>query len=133
MSCYSSKHDVCCPISCAGIDLFPKQLILIKRCTSIRNPCDGTTEATLFATEISPTSTQLPSGMITIMNSSPDCTMNVDITDSSGLTMITIDARSADTIQVDGLISCILTCTGPNTDDFCTGTFEADLQYTINK
>ncbi|NBI29016.1 S-Ena type endospore appendage [Chengkuizengella marina] len=134
MSCYSSKSDVCCPISCAGIELIPKQLILIKRCTPIRNPCDDATVATLFTTEISTTSSQLPKGIITIVNTSTDCTMDVNVTENGNAAVpYTVLAQSSINIEVNNLVLVDLTCTGPVTTDFCTGTFDADLQYSINK
>ncbi|NDI33572.1 S-Ena type endospore appendage [Chengkuizengella sediminis] len=132
MSCNSYKSDVCCPISCAGIDLFPSQLILIKRCTPIRNMCDGDAEATLFTTTITATS-QLPTGMITITNTSTECTMTVTVTDAGVDTDYDVGPRDAISVLVASLSSVTLTCNGMVMEAFCIGTFEADLQYSISK
>ncbi|MFS1513373.1 S-Ena type endospore appendage [Chengkuizengella sp. SCS-71B] len=132
MSCNSYKSDVCCPISCAGIDLFPSQLILIKRCTPIRTQCDNSTEATLFTTTITTTS-QLPSGMITVVNTSSECTMTVTVTDEGVATPYEVMPLSSITVEVSSLSLVTVTCDGTDPDAFCNGTFDADLQYTINK
>ncbi|WP_281887470.1 S-Ena type endospore appendage [Paenibacillus sp. YYML68] len=131
MSC-STKSEVCCPISCAGLDLFPKQLILVKRCTPIRNICDGATEAVVFTAADTP-SLQLPKGIISVVNTSTNCTMDVTVTDMSGANTYTLLPQSSVTVEVNELSSVTVICTGPNPADFCTGTFEADLQYTVLK
>ncbi|MDP5273272.1 S-Ena type endospore appendage [Chengkuizengella axinellae] len=138
MSCYSSKSDVCCPISCAGIKLFPTQLILIKRCTPIRHACDNV-EFNIFQTTLSPTSTELPKGFITVMNNSTECFMTVNVTENGNLPVPyqNIPPGGSITIEVNDLVSVDIVCNDGNdmpvAGAFCEGTFEADLQYSITK
>ncbi|MDP5272796.1 hypothetical protein [Chengkuizengella axinellae] len=137
MEHYRSQNNVCCPISCAGIQLIPKELISIKRCVPIRDLCDGFNSfAILFIAQNIPiNSPQLPKGIITLVNTSsdPECTMALLLLDSNALIFQAVSAQSSINVEVDRLFIAIAVCFGPDPTQFCTGTFEADLQYEVIK
>ncbi|WAA12675.1 S-Ena type endospore appendage [Fervidibacillus halotolerans] len=107
-----------------------KQLIGIKRCTPFQSLCDGTTVTTIYTSASTPTQ-ELPSGIITVVNTSIDCTMEVTVSeDGTALPSYTVTPQSSITIDVTRLSSVTVVCTGTDPTAFCSGSFEADLQYT---
>ncbi|MCA1063764.1 hypothetical protein QTG56_00845 [Rossellomorea sp. AcN35-11] len=124
------SNSFCCPVTCSNDFIPKKQLIGIKRCTPISSPCDGTTVTTVFAVTSTPAQ-ELPSGIISIINSSVDCTMTVTVSENgTALPSYTIIAQSSLVLEVSNLTSVTVVCSGNDTTAFCSGTFEADLQYT---
>ncbi|NBI29726.1 hypothetical protein [Chengkuizengella marina] len=137
MNNYPSQSEICCPISCAGLKLIPKELISVKRCVPIRDLCNGFASFTFlfFAQNIPINSPKLPKGMITVVNTSsdPDCLMAIFVIDAGVINVNLVLAQSSITIEVEQLFAAIAVCFGPDPTQFCTGTFEADLQYEIIK
>ena len=126
-----NSNAFCCPVTCSNDFIPKKQLVGIKRCTPFSSPCDGTTITTIFATTSTPEQ-ELASGMISIVNTSVDCTMGVSISEN-GTALVpsyTIIPQSSLVLQVSNLTRVTVVCTGPVAGTFCSGTFEADLQYT---
>ncbi|MDP5272795.1 S-Ena type endospore appendage [Chengkuizengella axinellae] len=140
MDSYTAKSDTCCPISCAGLELFAKERILIKRCLPIRGLCNdpdipNPPIITLFDSNLSPDSTQLPSGVITVVNTTENssCSMVLFVTDVLGAVSTEVENNSSFTVTVNRLSIVFIVCVGPDQTEFCTGTYEMDLSYDINK
>ncbi|MDP5273274.1 hypothetical protein Q5Y73_04100 [Chengkuizengella sp. 2205SS18-9] len=75
----------------------------------------------------------LPSGAITVVNTSETCTMQVAIEVLSSMTpLITeIEPRSSFTTTLADIIRIDILCAGPMTDT-CTGTVQLDLVFTVS-
>ncbi|WP_407946639.1 hypothetical protein [Pontibacillus halophilus] len=104
----------------------------MKRCVPFRAPC-GSEDNNLFLAPSAPESS-LPSGIISVVNTGSDCDITISVTEfDSGVAVdYTIIPQSSVVIEVSELVSIIYSCVASTgTGDFCTGTFEADLQYTV--
>ncbi|MDP5272794.1 S-Ena type endospore appendage [Chengkuizengella axinellae] len=125
---YSSQNDACCPISCAGMDLIPRDLFLVKRCVPIQALCNSL-NFDLFVDN----GNLQPSGVITFVNKTtcPDCQMTADITDNGVITSYSIGIESSVTIEVSNLEMIVIECNSTVQANICTGTLEMDLQYKL--
>ncbi|MDX8365794.1 S-Ena type endospore appendage [Cytobacillus sp. IB215665] len=127
-SCSSSSF--CCPVPCDK-NFFPEQPIIgIKRCLPVKSVCDGTMVTTIYSAPAHIPDSALASGFISLTNTSRDCTMELTVTDDGGPMMYNLLANGDSiVVEVSQLSLCTIVCTGTNVMDFCTGTFEIDLQY----
>ncbi|MFC0524819.1 S-Ena type endospore appendage [Pontibacillus salicampi] len=122
---------ICCPTTCST-DFQPKrELIAVKRCVPFRAIC-GDPEAIVYSS----TSTafdRLPSGVISVVNTGDECTITVEITQDGGtVSSFNVSPQSAIILEVVGLELVTFTCIASiPAGGVCTGTFEADLQYTV--
>ncbi|WP_281887469.1 S-Ena type endospore appendage [Paenibacillus sp. YYML68] len=109
------------------------RLIQISRCVPINQKCDGVTNQAYFFTPVRDSSMiGYPSGTVTIVNSSPECTMRATITSVDGSQSRTIiDPLSSFTGTIPNLNKVDLLCSGNKPSAFCTGTLQIDLHYTV--
>ncbi|NDI33570.1 S-Ena type endospore appendage [Chengkuizengella sediminis] len=109
-----------------------KRTLQISRCIPINKACDDTMPTPIFVGEKT-SGISLPSGAITIVNTSETCTIQVAIEILSSMTpLITeIDPRSSFTTTLADIIRVDILCIGPMTEN-CTGTVQLDLVFTVS-
>ncbi|NBI29018.1 S-Ena type endospore appendage [Chengkuizengella marina] len=108
-----------------------KRTLQISRCIPINKACDDIMPTPIFVGEKT-SGISLPSGAITIVNTSDTCTMQVAIEILYSMTpLITeIEPRSSFTTTLADIIRVDIVCMGSNTDN-CTGTVQLDFVFTV--
>jgi hypothetical protein len=129
--CHSKKRQRTrkCPLHSRKRNRVIKKLICIRRCVPIKQKCDDITTQTYFC--VSSNSTiKTPSGIITIINTSKSCTMQIKIKSSNDYDVADVGPNSSFTEIVSNLKSVKILCKGQSDID-CTGSMELDLHYIL--
>jgi hypothetical protein len=118
-----------CPLHSRKRSRVIKKLICIRRCVPIKQKCDDITTQTYFCVSLD-SITQVPSGIITIINTSKSCTMQIKIISSNDNEVVEVGPNSSFTAMVANLRSVKILCKG-QADIECTGSMELDLHYIL--
>ncbi|SHH95916.1 S-Ena type endospore appendage [Virgibacillus chiguensis] len=129
MTCNFSAKDAACIGS--REDRSTAELLKTNLCLPLRQPCDDILRI-IFISGALP----IINGIFTISNTSLDCVMTVEVTDANGAAVgYTILSQSSIAISVESLTLIQLSCTGetgPDPSIFCSGAFEANLNYCVS-
>ncbi|MFS1513370.1 S-Ena type endospore appendage [Chengkuizengella sp. SCS-71B] len=108
-----------------------KKTLQISRCIPINKACDDIMPTPIFVGDKT-SGISLPSGAITIVNTSETCTMQVAIEILYSMTPLVteIEPRSSFTTTLADIIRVDIVCMGPEKDN-CTGTVQLDFAFTV--
>ncbi|WP_428993706.1 S-Ena type endospore appendage [Brevibacillus choshinensis] len=109
---------------------FTQKVVCIRRCVPIKQPCDNTTHRAYFIFLEGPNIFP-PSGTITIINNSKNCTMQINLITSDQVPEdVDVGPNSSFTAIVSNLISINVLCKGQSAAEG-TGLLELDLHYIL--
>jgi hypothetical protein len=107
-----------------------KKLIYIRRCVPIKQTSDNRSAQTYFYVSTNSV-IKLPTGTITIINTSRSCKMEITILKSSNdHDAFEVGPNSSITAIVSNVKSVNILCKGESDND-CTGSIELDMHYIL--